>query len=82
MNKGPNISLKATLLRSVQKKKVIKLHSVKQPISDAAWFEGRMQYHENVVKRIATKKIIGNYEIKGILQSAFKLKSLELGLII
>ena len=48
-------------------KKVIKLHNVKEPISDVAWFEGRMQYRENITKRVATKKVIGNCEIKGIL---------------
>ena len=67
MNKGSNISSKAALLRSVQMKKVIKLHNVKEPISDVAWFEGRMQYRENITKRVATKKVIGNCEIKGIL---------------
>ena len=67
---------------SKQRSKITKLHNVTQPSSDTKWFQSRMQIYENIVSRIAKKKLKGNYEKNTIPSSAFKLKRLEGNLII
>ena len=53
-----------------------------KPKSDAAWFRKGMQYHENVVNKIAVKNLMRNYVKNGIPSRAWKFKLLELELII